>query len=82
MWVQSTIAADMISGFHLENWRNLEEIWILRGGGGGGGMMVIDVTKFHKRHLGGRGMLGCVCGGFHIGFCVLGGRGWNSKVRC
>ena len=24
-------------------------------------MMVKDVTKFHKRHLGGRGMLECVC---------------------
>ena len=24
-------------------------------------MMVKDVTKFYKRHLGGRGMLECVC---------------------
>ena len=24
-------------------------------------MMVKDVTKFHKRHLGGRGILECVC---------------------
>ena len=39
----------------------IEGICILRGGGGGGGMMIIDVTKFHKCHLGGRGMLECVC---------------------
>ena len=33
-------------------------------------MMVKDVTKFHKQHLGGRGMLECmcVCAGFHTGF--------------
>ena len=24
-------------------------------------MIVTDVTKFHKSHLGGRGMLECVC---------------------
>ena len=24
-------------------------------------MMVTDVTKFHKRHLGSRGMLECMC---------------------
>ena len=24
-------------------------------------MMVKDVTKFHKRHLGGWGMIECVC---------------------
>ena len=34
--------------------------------------MVKDVTKFHKRHLGGRDMLECVCvcvcAVFHIGF--------------
>ena len=31
-----------------------------------------DVTKFHKRHLGGRGMVQCVsvcvCTGFYSGF--------------
>ena len=54
-----------MSGFHLEN--------CPRGGGGGGGgnwgnlgfkgggMMVTDVTKFHKSHLVGRGILECVC---------------------
>ena len=26
-------------------------------------MMAKDVTKFHKHHLGGRGMLECVCVG-------------------
>ena len=26
--------------------------------------MVKNVTKFHKHHLGGRGMLECVCAGF------------------
>ena len=31
-------------------------------------MMVNDMTMFHKRHLGGRGMLECVCAGFHTGF--------------
>ena len=33
-------------------------------------MMVKYVTKFHKHHLGGRGMLKCVCvcAGFRIGF--------------
>ena len=36
------------------NWRNLDFK-------GGQGMIVKDVTKFHKRHLGGRGMLECVC---------------------
>ena len=32
-------------------------------------MMVIYVTKFHKCHLGSRGMRGCVCvcAGFHTG---------------
>ena len=34
--------------------------------------MVNDVTKFHKRHLGGQSMLECVCvcvcAGFHTGF--------------
>ena len=32
--------------------------------------MVRDVTKFHKRDLGGRGVLEyvCVCVGFHTGF--------------
>ena len=34
--------------------------------------MVKDVTKFHKRQLGGRGVLECVCvcvcAGFHTGF--------------
>ena len=29
--------------------------------GGGGGMMVKDVTKFYKCHLGGQGVLECVC---------------------
>ena len=40
-----------------------------RGGGGGGmgSMMVKDVTKVHKCHLGGQGMLECVCAGFHQG---------------
>ena len=61
------------SGFHLENclggggnWRNLDFK-----GGRGGGMMVTDVSKFHKRHLGGWGMLECVCVcvcRFHTGF--------------
>ena len=40
-----------------DNWRNLD----FKRGGGGGGMMVTDVTKFHKCHLMGRGMLECVC---------------------
>ena len=31
-------------------------------------MVVKDVTKFHKCHLGGRGMLECVCAGFQTGF--------------
>ena len=31
-------------------------------------MMVKDVTKFHRRHLGGRVMLECVCAGSHRGF--------------
>ena len=32
-------------------------------------MMVKEVAKFHKRHLGGRGMFECVvvCAGFHTG---------------
>ena len=30
--------------------------------------MVKDVTKFHKRHLEGRGMLEYVCAGFYTGF--------------
>ena len=30
--------------------------------------MVKDATKFHKYHLGGQGMLECVCAGFHTGF--------------
>ena len=55
------------SRFHLENYPG-------GGGGGGGGgqleesglvfkggMMVNDVTKFHKCHLEGRGMLEFVC---------------------
>ena len=29
--------------------------------GGRGGMIATDVTKFHKCHLGSRGMLKCVC---------------------
>ena len=51
-----------VLGFLLENyprgdnWKNLDFK-----GGGGGGMMVKDVTKFHKCHLGGWGMLECVC---------------------
>ena len=43
--------------------------------------MVKDVTKFHKRHLGGRGMLECVCvQGFIEDFEFW--EGGNSKVRC
>ena len=30
-------------------------------------MMVTDVTKFHKRHLGSRGMVECVC----VRVCML-----------
>ncbi len=31
--------------------------------------MVKDMTRFHKRHLGGgRGMHECMCAGFHTGF--------------
>ena len=41
-------------------------IWILEGVGDC--MMVKVMTMFHKRHLGGRHMLGCVCAGFHTGF--------------
>ena len=45
------------SGFHLENCpRGQTELDFKRGGG----MMVKDVM-FHKRHLGGQGMLECVC---------------------
>ena len=58
------------------NWRNLDFM---------GGMMVKDVTKFHKCHLGGRGMLECLC--VHV--CVQGfiydivfWEGRISKVRC
>ena len=52
---------------------------LTKGGGGGGvatggiwiwggGVMVNVVTMFYKRHLGGWGMLGRVCAGFHAGF--------------
>ena len=46
-----------------------------------GGMMVKDVTKFHKCHLGGWGMLECVyvC---KVSYRILSfGRGGHSKVR-
>ena len=48
---------DWSTGFHLENCSM-----------GGRGMMVTDVTKFHKRHLGSRGMLECMC----VCVCVQG----------
>ena len=38
--------------------------------------MVKDVTKFHKRHLGGRGMLECVCRILHRSLHF--GRGWGG----
>ena len=75
--------AHAMSGFYLEN--------CPRGGGGGGGnwrnldfkgggMMFKDVIKFHKRHLGGRGMLVCVC---RVSYMILSfRRRGNSKVRC
>ena len=69
-----------LPGFYLENCpgesggrRQLEE------SGFYGGMMVKDVTKFHKHHLGGRGMLECVCAGIYTTFRVL-ERGENFQV--
>ena len=44
--------------------------------------MVKDVTKFHKRHLGGQGMLECVCRVLYRILRFGRGRGENSKVRC
>ena len=46
-------------------------------------MMVKDVTKVHKCHWGGWGILECVCGcaRFHTGFLVLGGKGWGGEVK-
>ena len=51
-------------------------------GGGGRDIMIKDVTKFHKRHLGGLGILECIQGFIQdFEFGGGGGKG-NSKVRC